>query len=79
MTAEEWRKSVHPDDVAQLVAESRAALANRQCELVCVFRILRQGEVRWIETRNRFFTVIRDLIPYELGGTCDVVRNDRVR
>jgi hypothetical protein len=25
------------------------------------------------------FTVIRDLIPYELGGTCDGVKNDRVR
>jgi PAS domain S-box-containing protein len=56
MTAEEWRQCLHPDHLAQLVASSRQALANRQHELVCVFRILRNGEVRWIETRNGTFT-----------------------
>src|SRR6185436_16748834 len=54
MTAEEWRRCVHPDDLMQLVAESRRALKKQQTELVCVFRIFRNSEVRWIETRNLF-------------------------
>ena len=54
MTAEEWRRCVHPGDLGQLAAETRRALAQQQSELICVFRIIRNGEVRWIETRNRF-------------------------
>jgi PAS domain S-box-containing protein len=54
MTAGEWRRCLHPDDLAALAAETRRALAKQQNELVCVFRIIRNGEVRWIETRNRF-------------------------
>src|SRR5262249_13193599 len=54
-TVEELRKCVHPEDLARLDAEARQALANRQCEFVSVFRIIRHGEVRWIETRNRYF------------------------
>jgi PAS domain S-box-containing protein len=77
MTAEEWRKSVHPDDVAQLVAESRAALANRQCELVCVFRILRQGEVRWIETRNRHFYDKTGRATQAIGVSIDITERRR--
>ena len=77
MTAEEWRQSVHPDDVAQLVAESRRALANRQCELVCVFRILRQGEVRWIETRNRYFYDKAGRATQAIGVSIDITERRR--
>ena len=45
MTAEEWRQCVHPGDLAQLAAETRRALTKQQSELVCVFRIIRYGEV----------------------------------
>ena len=77
MTAEEWRQCVHPDDTARLVAESRRALANRQRELVCVFRILRNGEVRWIETRNRYSYDKTGRATQAIGASIDVTERRR--
>lgn len=54
VTAEEWRRCMHADDVLPLVAQSRRAIREQRRELVCVFRIIRNDEMRWIETRNRF-------------------------
>ena len=51
ISREDWRALVHPDDLPQLDALTRRAFANRESELVLVFRILRHGEVRWIESR----------------------------
>jgi PAS domain S-box-containing protein len=46
-----WRALVHPDDLPRLDAVARRALVNGDSELVLEFRILRHGEVRWIESR----------------------------
>jgi PAS domain S-box-containing protein len=51
ISREDWRVLVHPDDLERLDADTRRALANRETELVLEFRILRRGEVRWIESR----------------------------
>jgi PAS domain S-box-containing protein len=48
---EQWRALVHPDDLPQLDAVARQALVNTESEFVLEFRILRHGEVRWIEAR----------------------------
>jgi len=48
---EDWRSLLHPDDLRRLDTVTRRALANRETELVLEFRILRHGEVRWIESR----------------------------
>ena len=77
-TADEWRKCVHPEDLARLVVESRQALARQQRELVCVFRILRHGEVRWIETRNRFYYDETGRATQAVGASIDVTERKRV-
>src|SRR5215468_3937179 len=46
-----WRMMVHPDDLPRLDTVARGALTRREKELVLEFRILRHGEVRWIESR----------------------------
>ncbi len=51
ISREVWRALVHPDDLRRLDVVTRRALANRETELVSEFRILRHGEVRWIESR----------------------------
>ena len=51
ISREDWRALVHPDDLRRLDAVTRRALANRETELVLEYRILRHGEVRWIESR----------------------------
>jgi PAS domain S-box-containing protein len=51
ISREDWRALVHPDDLLQLDAVFRRALPNHESELVLEFRILRHGEVRWIESR----------------------------
>ena len=51
ISRQHWRELVHPDDLPGLDAIAHAALANRESEIVSEFRILRDGEVRWIESR----------------------------
>ena len=51
ISREQWRTLVHPDDLARLDSLARRALVNGESELVLEFRILRHGEVRWIELR----------------------------
>src|SRR5262245_42319055 len=77
MTAAEWRKCVHPKDLPQVVARSRQALANQQRELVCVFRVLRKGEVRWVETRNRFFYDTAGRATQAIGVSIDITERRR--
>jgi PAS domain S-box-containing protein len=60
ISREQWRALVHPDDLAQVDTLARRALVNGECELVLEFRILRHGEVRWIESRV--------LISYDQAG-----------
>jgi PAS domain S-box-containing protein len=51
ISREDWRAMVHPDDLTRLDSVARRALTSREKELVLEFRILRRGEVRWIESR----------------------------
>jgi PAS domain S-box-containing protein len=51
ISREDWRALVHLDDLQRLDAITRRALANCETEFVLEFRILRDGEVRWIESR----------------------------
>jgi PAS domain S-box-containing protein len=53
MSAEQWGRRVHRDDVQRVRAEHICALKERRRELVCEFRYVRPGgEVRWIEARS---------------------------
>jgi PAS domain S-box-containing protein len=47
-----WRALVHPDDLPRVDAIVGRALANGETEVVVDFRIVRHGEVRWIESRS---------------------------
>ena len=51
ISREVWRALVPPDALQRLDAVTHRALANCDTELVLEFRILRRGEVRWIESR----------------------------
>jgi PAS domain S-box-containing protein len=48
---EDWRALVHPDDLPLLDAAARRTLTNGERECVAEFRIIRHGQVRWIESR----------------------------
>ena len=51
ISREEWRARVHPDDLPTLDAVVRRAFTNGERECVLEFRIFRDGQVRWIESR----------------------------
>jgi PAS domain S-box-containing protein len=58
---EDWRRRLHPDDMADLEARRARAFAARQREKQWEYRIRRpDGEVRWIEQRS--------LIDYDADG-----------
>ena len=58
---DDWRASVHPDDLARLNRLFSQAFAERLPEYKADYRIIRSGgEVRWIETRA--------LIAYDRNG-----------
>jgi len=61
ISRQHWRGLVQPDDLPRLDAITRKALAKRESEIVSEFRILRDGEVRWIESRV--------LVSYDDTGT----------
>jgi len=52
ISRDHWRTLVHPADLPRMDAIARRAFTNRESELVLEFRILRHGEVRWIESRS---------------------------
>jgi PAS domain S-box-containing protein len=51
MSREHWRALVHPDDLRRLDTIADHAFSKGETEFVLEFRILRHGEVRWIESR----------------------------
>jgi PAS domain S-box-containing protein len=51
ISRDDWRALVHPDDLPGLDAIADHALSDGETEFVLEFRILRHGEVRWIESR----------------------------
>jgi PAS domain S-box-containing protein len=52
ITRSQWRTRVHPDDLAQLEALRTQIIDERQSEYNVDYRIVRGGEVRWIEARS---------------------------
>jgi PAS domain S-box-containing protein len=52
ISRDEWRARVHPDDLSSLDAAVRRAFTKGEREYVLEFRILRGGQVRWIESRT---------------------------
>src|SRR5262245_9109386 len=78
ISREDWRAMVHPDDLQRLDAVTRRALTNRETELILEFRVLRYGEVRWIESRvlilfNEFGRAFRSI-----GTEVDITERKRV-
>jgi len=51
ISREDWRARVQPDDLLSLDAVARRAFTNGEREFVLEFRIFRDGQVRWIESR----------------------------
>jgi PAS domain S-box-containing protein len=51
ISRDDWRARVHPDDLPSLDPIVRRAITNRAREYVLEFRIFRDGQVRWIESR----------------------------
>src|SRR5262245_32534608 len=78
ISSKDWRLLVHPDDLRRLDSVTRHALANCETELVLEFRILRHGEMRWIESRllilyNELGRAVR-----RIGVEVDVTERKRV-
>jgi PAS domain S-box-containing protein len=51
-TRSEWKQRVHPEDLTRKLAVESKALRERRGEYRAEYRITRQGEVRWIESRG---------------------------
>ena len=51
-TRSQWRARVHPDDLAQLEGLRIQTIAEKRSEYNVDYRIVRGGEVRWIEARS---------------------------
>jgi PAS domain S-box-containing protein len=51
-TRSQWLARVHPDDLAQLEALRRQILVEGRSEYNVDYRIIRGGEIRWIEARS---------------------------
>jgi PAS domain S-box-containing protein len=51
ISSEDWRALVHPNDLPRLDTILGRAFSSGETELVLEFRIVRHGEVRWIESR----------------------------
>jgi PAS domain S-box-containing protein len=51
ISRDDWRSRVHLDDLLPLDAVARRAITKGESEFVLEFRILRRGQVRWIESR----------------------------
>jgi PAS domain S-box-containing protein len=51
ISREDWRARVHPDDLLRLDNVTRRAITNGERECTLEFRIFRDGQVRWIESR----------------------------
>jgi PAS domain S-box-containing protein len=78
ISREDWRTLVHPDDLRLLDVVTRRALANCETELVLEFRILRRGEVRWIESRVLIFYNEVGRAFRRIGAEVDVTERKRV-
>ena len=72
-----WQANVHPDDRARLVAIRGQAFRERRSEQRMEYRIVRGGEVRWIESRS-FISYDGDGRPQRvIGVNIDVTERKR--
>ena len=51
-TRSDWERRVHPDDLARMTALRHQAFRERRGEIGTEYRIVRDGEIRWIESRS---------------------------
>jgi PAS domain S-box-containing protein len=67
----EWEGRVHPADLARVEALRSQAFQERRCEYGVEYRIVCQGEVRWIESRS-FISYNVDGSPRVIGVNIDI-------
>ena len=48
----QWRAGVHPEDLGRIEAQRDQAYRERRREYTAEYRVVRRGEVRWIEARK---------------------------
>lgn len=71
-TYEAWRSRVHPDDLARVETELRAAIAARR-DFRSTYRIVRpDGVLRWVEGRGRVFPDAAGAVATMHGVMADV-------
>jgi PAS domain S-box-containing protein len=72
-----WCARVHPDDLAQMETLRTQTFIDRRCEYNVDYRIVRGGEIRWIEARS-FVSYDSDGRPQRIiGVNIDVTERKR--
>ena len=73
----EWKRRVHPEDLARKLAVESKAFRERRGEYSAEYRIVRHGEVRWIESRS-FISYDSDGSPQRvIGVNIDITERKR--
>ena len=73
----EWKRRVHPEDLARKLAVESKAFRERRGEYSVEYRIVRHGEVRWIESRS-FISYDSDGSPQRvIGVNIDITERKR--
>jgi PAS domain S-box-containing protein len=72
----EWERRTHPEDVTRIHALWRQAFRERRREYSVEYRIVREGEVRWIESRS-FISYGGDGTPRITGVNIDITERKR--
>jgi PAS domain S-box-containing protein len=72
----EWKCRVHPEDLARVETLWSHALQERRSEYGVEYRIVRQGEVRWIESRS-FISYGESGTPRITGVNIDITERKR--
>ena len=73
----EWKRRVHPEDLARKLAVESKAIRERRGEYSVEYRIVRDGEVRWIESRG-FISYDSDGSPQRIiGVNIDITERKR--
>jgi len=73
----EWMRRAHPEDLARKLAAESKAIRERGGEYSVEYRIVRHGEVRWIESRS-FISYDNDGSPQRvIGVNIDITERKR--
>jgi len=73
----EWKRRAHPQDLARKLAVESKAFRERRGEYSVEYRIVRHGEVRWIESRS-FISYDSDGSPQRIiGVNIDITERKR--